>query len=379
MGDFGVGKSSLIVARESLKYLQLYTEDHSPLNVRLSINDIGNAHHPQEIDNLLLDNIDGIILCCDLTKEDTFYSFDLWLDSIKNLPRLNSIVMVGNKLDIAQRDREVDISDLQDYSKKLKALSFATSAKTAEGVDEVFTSIVKQCLESEYGSSISGGTSPRQGGSPAQFGPSRTVAGGVMGPSSAPTPARQTLNQAQRTLMELRAQHSKQIIPRGGSEFFDSAGDIQLKYGGYCYLIKEEHPDRSFEAFAKLVQDEEYQGLCIARKFPDEIRDEYDFGSTPIYWLTRSGTEQYHLSVNLSKLSSFIKSFLDKTPKPVLMIEGMEYLIIQNDFMSVLKFIQLISEFVRMKRACFVVPINPGVLEARDISLMEREMTTINV
>ena len=83
--------------------------------------------------------------------------------------------------------------------------------------------------------------------------------------------------------------------------------------------------------------------------------------------------------MNLSRLSSFIKKYLDEAKSPVVMLEGLEYLIIQNDYMSVLKFVQLVNEYIRMKKACLIVPFNPDILGEKDLSLLEREMVVIDL
>jgi GTPase SAR1 family protein len=393
MGDNGVGKSSLIkqyvfksfgdtltskfVAKESLKYLQFKPKGEiGTMNLRLAVKDIGYVRHVQDLDNMMLDDVDGIILVCDLSQEDTFYNFDQWVEFIKELPSLSSIVLAGNKTDLSMRDKVVAGKDLESYAKALKTHSILTSAKTGEGVAEVFMEVARQCLEAELGVS----SQFSQAGDAGMA--SSTGKGGWVGSYTPPAPASapplQEMTRAQRNLREMRSKYQQKSAPRGSGQYIDSAGDVHLKYGGFCYLIREEKGEKSFLAFAELME-EGFNGLCIARQYPDEIRDSYDIDETPIYWLTRSGNDKYHMSVNLSRMSSFIKRFLDETEQPVLLIEGLEYLIIQNDFMSVLKFIQLVNEYVRMKHACLILPINPDVLDSKDLSLLEREMVVIDV
>lgn len=393
MGDLGVGKTSLIkqyvfktygesitskvCAKECLKYVQFTPMNGmGTVNVRLSIRDIGLIRHPRELEGFMLDSIDGILLVCDLSRQDTLLNFDLWLDQIKNIPNLNAIRLVGNKSDIPPKEREIDIKDLEEYAADLNTTASITSAKTGEGVDDIFANITRATLSLELGEAVGviGGSSepspPEQ-----QYRIYETV--GPSGADHAVPPQRVEYTKAQRMLKEMRAKHAQRRSGGGSRNYIDPSGNIHLKYNGSCYLIKEERAEKSFGAFAKLLEDD-HDGLCIARQYPDEIRELYDIGSIPVYWLTRSGTEQTHLSVNLSRMSSFIKKFIDENESPVVMLEGLEYLIIQNDFMSVLKFIQLVNEFIRMKRACFIVPIDPDVLESRDLSQLEREMVVID-
>jgi GTPase SAR1 family protein len=387
MGDYGVGKSSLIkryvyntygdsltsrlLARESLKYLSFKPAVGSgEVKVRLSIKDIGNIKHPHEIDNLFIDDVNGILLVCDLTNQNSFLNFDNWIDEIKELPSLNCLMMVGNKQDVSMRDRAIEVRDLESYADHYNTRLYLTSAKSGDGVEDAFNAITRVCVETDLGINLQSRSGlPVKGPKGDLGGGTRHLAGGV----NIPKPE---MTMAQRTLVEMRQQRKSSLSGRHTADYMDQMGDIHLKYGGYCYLVKEDKAEKSFRAYAEMLE-QELEGLCIARQYPDDVREEYDLGQVPIYWLTRSGTESTHLSVNLSRLSSFIKKFLDETEKPVLMLEGIEYLIIQNDFTSVLKFVQLIIEYIRMKRACFIMPINPNVLESRDLSLLEREMTVI--
>ncbi|UCH88187.1 MAG: DUF835 domain-containing protein [Thermoplasmata archaeon] len=405
MGDYGVGKTSLIkrfvfndfgesitsriIARESLKYMQFTPHaGGNTFNVRLSINDVGNVRHPREVDTLDLTDVDGILLVADLTNQDSFVSYDDWVDVIKEMPKLNAIAIIGNKTDTSMKEHELEESDLESYATSLKTAAFLTSAKTGEGVEEVFSSVVRQCMELDVGIVRVIGPSQAAGsaGSAQETSRERYAREREQYRDRAPAPPSgtaggrvdetQALSPAQRALRDMRMKHMHKRTETRAKEYVDNYGEVHLKYGGYSYLIKEERPEKSFRAFCELLEDE-HEGLCIARQYPDEIRENFEIGETPIYWLTRSGTDKTHLSVNLSRLSSFIKRFIDENRSPVLMLEGLEYLIIQNDFMSVLKFIQLANEYIRMKRACLVVPFNPDVLGERDLSLLEREMVVI--
>jgi GTPase SAR1 family protein len=374
--NFGEGAISRIFARESLKYLQFKPRDgSSPINVRLSINDIGNVRHPNELEDVLLNDVDGIMLICDLSRQDTFLTFEYWLDLIKELPKLNSICLVGNKSDVDRHDREVEVQDLQDYASTFNAPVYVTSAKRGEGVENVFIELTRSCLDETEAPKLD--RVPSTGGA-SRAPASATSTVGTEGRSYAGyIPGEPSMSKAQLKLREMRRKQIEKDRGAAADGYFNSDGEIHLKYGGNSYLIKEERPERSFRAFCELVNEAEYNGLCIARQYPEEIRDSYNIGTTPIYWLTRSGTDKNHLSVNLSRLSSFIKRFLDDNSEPAIILEGLEYLIIQNDFMSVLKFIQLLNEYIRMNRSCLVVPLNPDILGDRDLSLLEREMVVL--
>ena len=80
---------------------------------------------------------------------------------------------------------------------------------------------------------------------------------------------------------------------------------------------------------------------------------------------------------NLAHLASAIRDFLSKGENGAVIIEGIEYLTTQNDFKSVLKFIQLINEQVVLDKGFMIVPVVEGTMDPKDFSLVEREMSQV--
>jgi len=176
----------------------------------------------------------------------------------------------------------------------------------------------------------------------------------------------------------------------------------ELKAGQSC-LVREERPDISFQIFSQLV-DEGHPSMCIVRISPKTIRERYGVDDDiRILWLTKSenpnkkrrsgiltstlgigsveadsGSEDtdYLSPTNLSGIHSIIVEFLEKYDgkNPVLLLEGVEYLITQNDFNSVLRFLQNINEKITMRDAYFIIPISEGALDDRQFSLINKEM-----
>ncbi|MDQ1372554.1 MAG: hypothetical protein QG582_1472, partial [Candidatus Thermoplasmatota archaeon] len=58
-------------------------------------------------------------------------------------------------------------------------------------------------------------------------------------------------------------------------------------------------------------------------------------------------------------------------------IEGLEYMTTQNDFKSVLRFVQLINEQVVLDKGYLIIPVDEGTMDPKDFSLVEREMSQV--
>jgi predicted hydrocarbon binding protein len=153
-------------------------------------------------------------------------------------------------------------------------------------------------------------------------------------------------------------------------------GEIQNELEvGTGYLVKEENAEKSYDIFSEHAKHG-YQGLCITRDFPAKIRKKYGLEKTPIIWLSTAETSEVTIAPqNLSALYYQMENFLKKTEKGVILLSGMEYLISQNSYQSVLKFVQLLNELIAVRSAILVVSLSPLTLEERDLKTLERELT----
>lgn len=153
---------------------------------------------------------------------------------------------------------------------------------------------------------------------------------------------------------------------------------------GWSYAIKEDRPERSFAMFSALIS-KGGRGLCISRTHPDILKQKYGFEAESL-WLTKTEATQgapetkgieYVSPNNLAHLASAIRDFLSQGENGAVIIEGIEYLTTQNDFKSVLKFIQLINEQVVLDKGFLIMPVVEGTMDPKDFSLVEREMSQV--
>src|SRR5512136_1029636 len=153
---------------------------------------------------------------------------------------------------------------------------------------------------------------------------------------------------------------------------------------GWSYVIKEDRPERGFALFTDLLSKGS-KGLCISRTHPDVLKQKYRFEAETL-WLTKTEASpnhgeqkvlEYVSPNNLARLASAIREFLGRGANGAVIIEGLEYLITQNDYKSVLKFIQLINEQVVLDKGYLLIPVDEGTMDPKDFSLIEREMSQV--
>ncbi len=147
---------------------------------------------------------------------------------------------------------------------------------------------------------------------------------------------------------------------------------------GLSYLVENDDPDGAYKLFVDELSKGN-QGLCITRDFPNKVRRSYNLTTTPVLWLSNAEAEFAVEPVQLGKLYHKIEDFLKKAEKATVMITGLEYLIVQNNYHSALKFLQLVRDQVAIYDSILIATISPETLSDKDLKLIEREMEPLNI
>lgn len=143
---------------------------------------------------------------------------------------------------------------------------------------------------------------------------------------------------------------------------------------GVSYLVKEKGSDRGVALFHRLVESRSMNGMMITRTFPEKVQKSEKFEDMPIWWLSREENPQSIDPLSLAKLVHVIKDFVQNNERAVILLDGLEYLILQNGFETALRFIQALNDLVTLNKATLIVPVNPSSLSVKEMSLLEKEM-----
>jgi hypothetical protein len=149
----------------------------------------------------------------------------------------------------------------------------------------------------------------------------------------------------------------------------------EMKYSldmGESYLIEGPQPIESFDIFLDCVTHG-IQGFSICRTHPKKMRQKYGLKKTPILWLSTSGAENTIDPKDLAKINHIINEFLKRASDSIVLLEGIEYLIIQNDFERVIKTIHSLNDYITISNSRLLVPVNPMTLSEKELSILEKE------
>jgi hypothetical protein len=145
---------------------------------------------------------------------------------------------------------------------------------------------------------------------------------------------------------------------------------------GHCDLIKSKKADLSYRMFVAEVAAGN-KGLLITRVHPDQVREKYGLVKTPILWLSGQPGPDRMDPASLSILQHTVVDFLQKGSTSVILLDGLEYLVSENQIDKVLRFIYTVHDAVVISGSKFIVPVDPDILESKDMALFEKEFVVI--
>lgn len=156
-GNSGVGKTSIVRYEVHKQFEQDNTAtlvfEHYSKNyeicekiIRIQIWDTcGNETYEEIMKNFYRSAL-CIFVVFSLDDENSFLNLDKWITDIKNINENESpiIVLIGNKKDI-ESERQITKEEIEKYCKKKEIDTyFETSAKTGEGIHELFKEVIRK-------------------------------------------------------------------------------------------------------------------------------------------------------------------------------------------------------------------------------------------
>jgi len=146
---------------------------------------------------------------------------------------------------------------------------------------------------------------------------------------------------------------------------------------GVCYLVKEKKPELSFRLFDILL-GQRLPGLCITRQYPERVRRERGLADVRVIWLSHTPGEDFHNPTAIGTLAKVIQKFIeDNNGEGAVLLDGLEFLIINNGFLQTLMFVEHVNEFVMQRRAIILLPVSPDTLEEKELALLERNVKVL--
>ena len=117
----------------------------------------------------------------------------------------------------------------------------------------------------------------------------------------------------------------------------------------------------------------------MSTTFQDKLRKEFGLEGVDLYWLTDTDTgpksiDPKRLDFEMMRtLSNFIK----RTNGGAVLLDGLEYLVVENSFDRVLRFIKQVTDLSSVHEVTLIVPVTAGSLGADELSMLRKEFDRV--
>ena len=83
------------------------------------------------------------------------------------------------------------------------------------------------------------------------------------------------------------------------------------------------------------------------------------------------------MPTDIGSLASLITNYISKHERSAAILDGLEYLTINNGFGQILKFVEHVNEAVMRSRCTMIIPISPDAMDRKELALIERNTEVI--
>lgn len=131
--------------------------------------------------------------------------------------------------------------------------------------------------------------------------------------------------------------------------------------------------ERCFKAYKDLTLHG-IPGLCIVREDPQKLEDDYKISAAEVQFLGSRAPRGGQALSNLQAVSLAISKFLEAHHAPIILLDGLEYLVNRFGFDLVLQMLQEKRIDILEADGVLILPINPGAFSEREIALLKSEL-----
>jgi hypothetical protein len=151
---------------------------------------------------------------------------------------------------------------------------------------------------------------------------------------------------------------------------------------GKGYVVEDPQGAVSYDVLVNLLSTEEagerLNGYIISRQHPAQIRDKFGLENTPITWLATQTGENVLDPTSLGMLAHCVMDFFSRTRNGVVLLDGVEYLITNNDFKRVARVLEQMNDSVMQHKGYLIIPIDPRAFDSKELAIIERDFEKVS-
>jgi parallel beta-helix repeat protein len=147
---------------------------------------------------------------------------------------------------------------------------------------------------------------------------------------------------------------------------------------GEAYIITHDGTGRSFDRFVSEIENGA-SGLCFTRTYPENLKSRYDLEKAKVLWLSRDTDRGGLLPTNLGLITNEVDKFLNKNKdgRRIILLDGMEYLIAQNEFGKVLKLLNHLKDMMGVSNGTLLIPFDIKSVEEKEAAMLKANLKIV--
>lgn len=150
---------------------------------------------------------------------------------------------------------------------------------------------------------------------------------------------------------------------------------VDIRPGNF-YLLEERKAKKVFELYHRL-REAGAEVLCVSRIHPDHLKEGFGIPRESVLWLSNRVGDKNINPMNVGILTDRLIRFLEGNERGTVLIEGVEYLVMQNDFDKMLKMVNFLYESVAITKGVLVISIDPRAFNQKELAFLERSATVV--
>jgi hypothetical protein len=159
----------------------------------------------------------------------------------------------------------------------------------------------------------------------------------------------------------------------GSGEAVGTVEGVEFHLGS-AYLIRDVDATRLYTIYNNIVENLD-DGLCISRSYPHKMINQHRVTKGNFVWMTTNtvGYDRCVNPTNISMLHMAIMDFLRVTPRGIISLEGVEYLISNNGFDPILRLLHALNDKITVSDSVLLVTLDENTLPAREMRILEKD------
>ncbi|KAH0795334.1 small GTP-binding protein [Histomonas meleagridis] len=158
IGDASVGKTSILNNLFDIRFdeyepstvganYQLFTNDIKNTHVEIQIWDTAGQERYRTLGPIYYRNSIGALVVFDLTSRNSFTNLPSWIQEFTQIADQDAVIYIaGNKSDLKD-ERMISTNEAQAWAESNGYRYFETSARTGEGIHEMFDALSKEIIQ----------------------------------------------------------------------------------------------------------------------------------------------------------------------------------------------------------------------------------------